>query len=596
MKKFKILIVLIAALAGLIAFAACTRVGDDDNGDGQGRTTTAPPIDDPVTPPEEIAGDDDRLERHGLELVTIDGEEVLRFIETQPLTISSWNRAGTERNPSISDSEWGDWIRAELLRVHNIAVEIIEIPRFEPPEEQTLAAFLAANTAPDVSYTFSMSTIENFADMGGVHDLAPIINEYMDFIPNLYRLFGADMMVWNRNAETGQNWALTGPHFASDLRISTFVREDWLNTLNIAPPTTLDEFEAMLEAFRDNAELLLGDDAHQMIPYRLTEDVGWTGDPVITAFIPSTMTDRDWYVYGFDDRRFTQPGIREGVRVLNRWYNNDLIWRDFPLHTGGDPMGDNLIMLGFVGAFSANWDYPFRPNPGIITNMQDNVGPEANFIVVTPFQNDAGEVRKFVPQGTDRHIFFPRTNDNIAASLLYLDWLSRSSTREFLMFGPEGVTHERLENGAFRVFSEDEIQDDRWVQQVLRNYDLLFIMGHTITLDDMEAAALSLAVGFPGIEGWRVVQSYEANRHNAFRFGHAQIPTPEAQTQFGSPGLNNQARTVLNQSVTASIADFESVFDAGMAAYLAMGGQAIIDGRRAAWLEVYGDVDWVPSN
>jgi putative aldouronate transport system substrate-binding protein len=37
------------------------------------------------------------------------------------------------------------------------------------------------------------------------------------------------------------------------------------------------------------------------------------------------------------------------------------------------------------------------------------------------------------------------------------------------------------------------------------------------------------------------------------------------------------------------------VFDAGMERYMAAGGRAIIDERRAAWLETFGDVDWLPQ-
>ncbi|MCL2190203.1 MAG: hypothetical protein FWB87_15735, partial [Defluviitaleaceae bacterium] len=550
----------------------------------------------PTPPPAEIIDGDPRLHRHGLEIATVDGEEVLRFINTQPLTVAAWNRPAHERSPSISASNWGQWIRDEMLRVHNVAVTLVEIPRWEPPEEQTLAALLAANNAPDVSYTFSMATIDNFADMGGVRDMSPILAEYMDFIPNLYELYGMEMLTWNLNHDTGQNWALTGPHPDADLRNTTFVREDWLNTLGIAPPTTLDEFERMLEAFRDNAELLLGADADQMVPFRLTEDVGWTGDLIFTPFIPDGITDRDWFVYGFDDRRFTQPNIKEGIRVLNRWFNNDLLWRDFSLHTGGDPRGNDIIRLGFVGSFSAGWDLPFRAADGLTLHMQDNVGEEANWIAIQPFPNDAGNRRQFVAQNTDRHIFFPVTNNNVAASLLYLDWLARPSTRQFMMFGPEGITHTRTPDGAFMTIHNDDIEDDLWTFSIARNYDLLFIMGHSVVFGNPAQEAASLALGFPGIEPERVLASRQMNVNYLFRPARAVVPTPQAQLDFGSPGLNAEARAVLNRAVVAPIADFDAVFDEGMRGYLAMGGQQIIDARRAAWIAVYGDVDWVPRD
>jgi putative aldouronate transport system substrate-binding protein len=576
----KILFLLIVSVL-VLTLGACGRRngGNNENGtDGEGL-------------------DSGLLNRYGIEIVDIDGEPTFRFKETQPLRVLTWNRQAFERNPSIADSHWGDWIRAEVLRVHNIQVELVEIPRWEPPEGESIAALLAGNMAPDIAYTHEISNFEPFAEMGGILDLMPIVDEYFGLIPNLYALWGMDHLTWNRNPATGESWAFTNIHpDGGTMRSTTFIREDWLNTLNLAVPTTLDEFEAMLIAFRDNARLLLGDDADQMVPFRLTEDVGWTGELIFTSFIPDGITDRDWYVYGWGERRFTIPGVKEGIRLFNRWYNDGLIWQDFPLHTGGDPRGNDLVRLGFVGSMSIGWDNPFREADGLIVQMQENVGPQANFISIPPFPNEAGNRRQFVTHGSDRHIFFPRTNQNIAASMLYLDWLSRNSTREFLMFGPEGITHEKTPEGAFRIIPADDIVDDRWVQQVVRNYDLLFTMGHTILLDDAEIAGLSVAVGYPGVEPWRIMQSHVNNMNYAFQMARPIIPTPQAQADWGSPGLNRTGRAWFNRAVVAPVAEFDAVYDAGLAEFLAAGGQQIIDGRRAAWLAVYGDVDWIPRD
>jgi len=53
--------------------------------------------------------------------------------------------------------------------------------------------------------------------------------------------------------------------------------------------------------------------------------------------------------------------------------------------------------------------------------------------------------------------------------------------------------------------------------------------------------------------------------------------------------------STLNLAVTASVDNFDSVWDQGMANYLSAGGQAIIDARDAAWVRVFGNVDSMPS-
>ena len=166
----------------------------------------------------------------------------------------------------------------------------------------------------------------------------------------------------------------------------------------------------MLYAFKENAELLLGEDADKLIPYSTSFDVGWRNNYLLTSFVPDSLTERDRWVYGFDDRHLLLPGYKEGVRKLNEWYNAGLIWQDFPLYGPGDRTEDNLMKAGYVGAFMHNWDYPYRDGQeGIHANLQRLVGPEAAYIAVDPFKNDAGVYRKFLPPPIDRKVFFPAT-------------------------------------------------------------------------------------------------------------------------------------------------------------------------------------------
>ena len=84
--------------------------------------------------------------------------------------------------------------------------------------------------------------------------------------------------------------------------------------MNIPEPTTLEEFENMLYAFQKNAELLLGSDADKMVPFSTSFDVGWACNNLLVSFVPDNTSEKDLYVYGFDDRQLLWPGYKEGVR------------------------------------------------------------------------------------------------------------------------------------------------------------------------------------------------------------------------------------------------------------------------------------------
>jgi len=101
-----------------------------------------------------------------------------------------------------------------------------------------------------------------------------------------------------------------------------------------------------------------------------------------------------------------------------------------------------------------NWDYPYRAaEEGIHANLKKLVGPDAAYIAVECFKNDAGIYRKYLSAPVDRKVFFPSTNKEPLASLLYLDWISKLENRRFLQIGEKGVTHEVLADGTIKTIS-----------------------------------------------------------------------------------------------------------------------------------------------
>ncbi len=185
-----------------------------------------------------------------------------RFKTTRHITVEVYDRSNPGGSPP-EDNFYTDFIKEGVLRDHNVAVTFVPVPRWT--EVEVLNNLLAAGDAPDISVTYSYPTIQTYANMGGVIDLAPYLEKYKDLLPNLWELLGEPNLYWNQDPETGKIWAIEALLFQNK-RINTFVREDWLKKLGLPEPTTLEEFENMLRAFRDNAELLLGDNADKMIP------------------------------------------------------------------------------------------------------------------------------------------------------------------------------------------------------------------------------------------------------------------------------------------------------------------------------------------
>lgn len=502
-----------------------------------------------------------------------------RFEETRKITVEIYDR-GNAGGTKPEDNFYTQYIKDGMLRDHNVEVTFVAVPRWT--EGEVINNLLAANQAPDVSVTYSYPTIQTYANMGGVLDLGPIIEENKDLLPDLWDLLTDTNIYWNRDPETGTLWALEARLNALN-RINTFVREDWLKALNIQEPRSLQEFENMLIAFKDNASTLLGSDADKMIPFSTSFDIGWRADHLTSSFVPNDMTDKDIFVHNFDDRRLLYPNYKEGIRVLNKWYNQDLIWKDFSLYPAGDQTEDNLIKMGHVGAFIHNWDYPYRNGEdGIHASLQRLVGPDAAFIAVEPFANDAGVYRKFLSGPIDRKIFFPATNDEPVASLLYLNWISKLENRVFLQFGEEGVTHEKMPDGSLKTIATEGEK----IMNSPANIDYTITI-NGLDLGDPEKTVKAIANGYAGVDS-RFIEVADRITTNEGREGqNANVGEIKAEDGQGQ-ALKEKRDTFLNKAVVAPVDRFDSVYDSGMKDYLDSGGQAIIDERRAAWEKYYG--------
>ena len=508
-----------------------------------------------------------------------------KFTETRHITVEIFNRQN-DGGSDPTNNVWTDWIKQQMLEQYNIEVEFKSVNR--TPENELIGPLLADHDAPDISYTYNNGAIETYATMidadgnPGIIDLAPLVEKYKDYLGDLYALEGSEADVfYSKDPITGSLWYFEGIR-AETARITTFIRKDWCDKLGLALPTTEEEFYNCLVAFRDNAETLLGENADKMIPYTTSTDVGWRNDLLSSSKVAHDISDEALFVYGFDDRHMLYPGYKEGIRVLNKWYNEGLIWKDFALHNG-DTVEDDNMKAGYVGAFQHNWDYPFRNGEDSINaNLSRNVGEDAMFVAVDCFQDDSGETRKFLGArvGSDRKIFLPATNKEPLASLIYINFISKPETIKYLQLGVEGETYILHEDGACEIVN---VTGD-WIRNSGQNID------YTITCNGLylgEATGPSTALNYPGIPADVVMKANEFGKNNGRYPKKFSVGVIEEETELGG-SLNSKRDEVMTKAVVASVEDFDKVWDELMSDYMNMGGQDIIDARIQKLQEVYG--------
>jgi putative aldouronate transport system substrate-binding protein len=241
------------------------------------------------------------------------------------------------------------------------------------------------------------------------------------------------------------------------------------------------------------------------------------------------------------------------------------------------------MKVGNVGAFIHNWDYPYRNgDQSIHASLQKLVGPDAAYIAVEPFANDAGVYKKFLSGPVDRKIFFPATNKEPVASLLYLNWISKLENRIFLQFGEEGVTHEKMSDGSYKTLATTGEK----IMNSPANIDYT-ITSNGLNLGDPDLTVKSIANGYAGVDSRYIEVANKITTHEGRVGKNANVGAIQAEDGQGQ-ALKEKRDTFLNKAVVASVANFDSVYDSGMKDILASGGQAIIDERTAAWEKFFG--------
>jgi len=508
-----------------------------------------------------------------------------KFAETKHITVEIYDR-GNDGGSDPENNKFTDYIKKGMLEQHNVDVTFKKVPRWT--EVDDINNLLAAGEAPDVCVTYSYPTIQTYADMGGVIDLSGYVETYRNDLPNLWNWLGEGNMYWDKNPETGALWCVEAKLAVSN-RVVTYVRQDWLDKLGLKAPTTKAEFEEMLVAFRDNASTLLGSDANKMIPYSVSYDVGWRAATLIESFLDPKMSDKEFYINGFDDRKLTQNGTKDAIQLLNKWYNDGLMWKDFALYGSGDTTEDDMMKAGYVGAFTHNWDYPFRNGEDSINaNLKRLVGDDAKYVAIDCFEDKNGGYTKFVSGPIDRKVFFPSTNQEPLASLLYLDFISQPEVISYLQIGDEGVNHTVTSDGAIAV----QAATGNDIQNSGMNID------YTITVNGLKLLSEDLtnksrALNYPGIDAADVSQAHKV-ANTDLRIGkNVNVGAIEAESGVGDT-LSAKRDQVYDNAVVAKPADFDSVWASGIADYLSAGGQAIIDERTQKWTQFFGNSDMLP--
>ena len=488
------------------------------------------------------------------------------------ITVEIFDR-GNVGGTDPTNNYYTDWIKKKVLEELNIGVTFVAVSRWE--ETTQLNNLMAAQSAPDVCFTYSRDLITNYYTQGGIVDLTPYVEEFLPdlkaFLGPDLALVGRDFIYRNQDLTEGTTYSIPARRMNVAQNV-TFIRKDWLDKLGLELPKTTDEFVNALRLFKEKDPGNVGTD--KVIPFTMTNDVRWRASTLLDSFVDPNLSDKDRWINTVIDRNFLLPGYKEGFRLLNQMYNEGLIDPEFALYTD-DTGSDNLIKSGVVGAFIHNWDQAFRDTPGLLRDLKVNV-PDAQIVACDPFVNAAGKTAKGLYDAAGLNYFIPAFSKNPEGALRYMNWMAKFENRYYLQTGDEGVTHEMV-NGVPKV----KAAEGEKIMNSSQNIDYTFVI-NGLDVGDPDKYSQALANSY-SVDPQLIMDAYAY----ATKDGRPPIIVPVAILSAGpvNETLVEKGKTLMAQAVTAAPGEFDSVWDAGIADWLASGAQEVVNERAEKYFE-----------
>lgn len=479
-------------------------------------------------------------------------------VEPIELTVEVFDRATP--GYQADDNFQTKWIQEKFGDPNNITMKFIPILRTQ--EVEKLNVLMAANQAPDICFTYNDGIIYNYVKSGGLTDLGPILDENA---PNLKKYLGEELLSYGKF--DGKQLAVPAKRIIEGC-FCAYIRKDWLDKVGLPVPTTTEEWYNAMKAFKEKDPGGLGD---KNIPFAIWADpnnINWTSATLLESFKTQIteeqrMTLPNWVI----------PGYKEGMRFMNKLYNEGIINPQFTLDKDGKQM-EKDISQGRVGFIINSYDFPLRATPGLLTELQKNV-PGADLVACDPFTNYEGKRPKMKYNPNGLYIIVPKSSEHAVEAVKYLEWMSDPEVLKFLQNGVMGDQYTDEKDGIpLNFFTNDQLSDDKKA-----NFVDLSIIVNGKEFGDQDKNIKSAAYGYPGFED-RFQEAYEISLKDGNYMPHFDTVI-ESQAKY-SKTLADKDVEIFVKSITCKPSEFDKIYDKLVDDYMKAGGQEIVDEKLKA--------------
>ena len=487
-----------------------------------------------------------------------DGEEAAGdlFGEEVDIRVMVWDRGNAAPGTTTEDNTLTQWIKDQVKEKFNINVTYISVPRSGSDDQ--LNIMMTGGQAPDIVFTYDQALYYNYASNGGLADLS-----------DAYAKYGSDIAKYCEEAQPismigDQKFAVMKQRGTESARHMSYIRKDWLDELNMEMPTNKEELGEYLYAVKEKG---LG------TPWGMSGrgDTEKMFIRFVGSYVPLT-DDKTAYMYHDDAYIVAAPEAKEGLKVLNQWYNDGLITNEFPTDTTEDAYKADISngKVGFV------LDDVYNPHASFEV-LNNEIGHET-FVPIDCFDTPDGSYRTPFEYRYAMFVMVPKASESkVDACMKYLNWMADPSVAVNIRYTPD---HETTEQGV-ALDLKDEVRQEKGYPGTPDDLSIVNLNFDWVNDYDLMAQVEydNQATPWTTLE-WRQ-DFYKVMMGSKYRYPVLGAISEDEQT-YG-PDVKNRLVQFVYNVICCPTDQFESTYESGYSELVNAGLQKILDGRAAAW-------------
>lgn len=374
-------------------------------------------------------------------------------ISEEPVTFTFFNLFAS----MPFDSEWPVW--QEIAELTNVSLEGI-VSQSTTEEETAFNMMLSSGELADIISYNSIADLEKLGQDGGLTPLNDLIDEHA---PNIKAFFEANPEYKKGAVALDGNIYFIPKIDDYPVAQAYWIRKDWLDTLELEVPTTIDELYTVLTAFKNDDPN--GNGEADEIPY-FDRDATWFFDNVLYMWDSSS----DWYAReGNITFGPMEDEFKHGISEALKWYEEGLI--DPEIFTRGGKSRDTLLG-GNIGGMTHDW-------VGSTSNYNDKLAGEIEgfeLVPMVPVANQKGEI----VNRTYRYPIIPgwsissQCEDPVTA-IKFFDFFFSEEGHNLVNFGIEGDSYNMVDGSI--EYTDKVIAAEGTPLSVLRSMGVQYRIG-----------------------------------------------------------------------------------------------------------------------